>query len=169
MAAANELKGLRWPVVAVLGDAALTGGMAYEALNNAGQMSAPLIVVLNDNEMSISPNVGGMTKYLNRVRTNAHYNQLKGITEDVLQHLPAGDMLVEIGRRMKDSFKEFVVHSMIWRNWASPISVRLTGTTSRPCWKRSNRRGACWPNITSRSSSTSSPPKGRVSTSPPTR
>ncbi len=114
MAAANELKGLRWPVVAVLGDAALTGGMAYEALNNAGQMSAPLIVVLNDNEMSISPNVGGMTKYLNRVRTNAHYNQLKGITEDVLQHLPAGDMLVEIGRRMKDSFKEFVVHSMIW-------------------------------------------------------
>ena len=114
MAAANELKGLRWPVVAVLGDAALTGGMAYEALNNAGQMTAPLIVVLNDNEMSISANVGGMTKYLNRVRTNAHYNQLKGITEDVLQHLPAGDMLVEIGRRMKDSFKEFVVHSMIW-------------------------------------------------------
>jgi 1-deoxy-D-xylulose-5-phosphate synthase len=114
MAAANELKGRRWPVVAVLGDAALTGGMAYEALNNAGQMSAPLIVVLNDNGMSISPNVGGITKYLNRIRTNAHYNQLKGITEDVLQHLPAGDMLVEIGRRMKDGFKEFVVHSMIW-------------------------------------------------------
>lgn len=114
MAAANELQGKRWPVVAVLGDAALTGGMAYEALNNAGQMSAPLIVVLNDNEMSISPNVGGMTKYLNRVRTNAHYNQLKGLTEDVLQHLPAGEMLVEIGRRMKDGFKEFVVHSMIW-------------------------------------------------------
>jgi 1-deoxy-D-xylulose-5-phosphate synthase len=114
MAAANELQGLRWPVVAVLGDAALTGGMAYEALNNAGQMTAPLIVVLNDNEMSISANVGGMTKYLNRVRTNAHYNQLKGLTEDVLQHLPAGEMLVEIGRRMKDGFKEFVVHSMIW-------------------------------------------------------
>lgn len=114
MAAANELQGRRWPVVAVIGDGALTGGMAYEALNNAGQMTAPLIVVLNDNEMSISPNVGGMTKYLNRVRTNAHYNQLKGITEDVLQHLPAGDMLVEIGRRMKDGFKEFVVHSMIW-------------------------------------------------------
>lgn len=114
MAAANELQGRRWPVVAVIGDGALTGGMSYEALNNAGQMSAPLIVVLNDNEMSISPNVGGITKYLNRIRTNAQYNQLKGITEDVLQHLPAGDMLVEIGRRMKDSFKEFVVHSMIW-------------------------------------------------------
>ncbi len=114
MAAANELQGVRWPVVAVIGDGALTGGMAYEALNNAGQMTAPLIVVLNDNEMSISPNVGGMTKYLNRIRTNAQYNQLKGLTEDVLQHLPAGDMLVEIGRRMKDSFKEFVVHSMIW-------------------------------------------------------
>lgn len=114
MAAANELQGRRWPVVAVIGDGALTGGMAYEALNNAGQMSAPLIVVLNDNEMSISPNVGGITKYLNRVRSNAHYNQLKGLAEDVLGYMPAGDMLVEIGRRFKDGFKEFAVHSMIW-------------------------------------------------------
>ena len=114
MATANALRGDRSPVVAVIGDGALTGGMAYEALNNAGQMSAPLIVVLNDNAMSISPNVGGMTKYLNRIRTNAQYNQLKGLTEDILGRLPAGDMLVEIGRRFKDGFKEFVVHSMIW-------------------------------------------------------
>ncbi len=114
MAVANELRGDRSPVVAVIGDGALTGGMAYEALNNAGQMTAPLIVVLNDNEMSISPNVGGLTKYLNRVRTNAHYNHLKGLTEDVLERLPAGDALVEIGRRVKDGAKEFFVHSMIW-------------------------------------------------------
>ena len=114
MAAANELRGDRSPVVAVIGDGALTGGMAYEALNNAGQMTAPLIVVLNDNEMSISPNVGGITKYLNRIRTNGQYNQLKGLAEEVLERLPAGDALVEIGRRFKDGFKEFVVHSMIW-------------------------------------------------------
>ncbi|HEU5328778.1 MAG TPA: 1-deoxy-D-xylulose-5-phosphate synthase [Thermomicrobiales bacterium] len=114
MAAANELRGDRSPVVALIGDGALTGGMSYEALNNAGQMTAPLIVVLNDNEMSIAPNVGGITRYLNRIRTNAQYNQLKTLTEDVLERLPAGDALVEIGRRFKDGFKEFVVHSMIW-------------------------------------------------------
>ena len=114
MAVANELRGDRTPVVAVIGDAALTGGMAYEALNNAGQMTAPLIVVLNHNDMSISPNVGGLTRYLNRIRSNAQYNQLKGLTEDVLERLPAGDLLVEIGRRFKDGIKEFVVHSMIW-------------------------------------------------------
>ncbi|MGN6564168.1 MAG: 1-deoxy-D-xylulose-5-phosphate synthase N-terminal domain-containing protein, partial [Thermomicrobiales bacterium] len=68
MAAANELRGDRSPVVALIGDGALTGGMSYEALNNAGQMTAPLIVVLNDNEMSIAPNVGGITRYLNRIR-----------------------------------------------------------------------------------------------------
>lgn len=114
MAVAKELRGDRTPVVAVIGDGAMTGGMAYEAINNAGQLTAPLIVVLNDNEMSISPNVGGLTKYLNRIRTNAHYNQLKGLTEDVLERLPAGDALVDLGRRMKDSVKEFAVHSMIW-------------------------------------------------------
>jgi 1-deoxy-D-xylulose-5-phosphate synthase len=114
MAVANALRGDRTPVVAVIGDGALTGGMAYEALNNAGQMRVPLIVVLNDNEMSISPNVGGITRYLNRIRANAQYNQLKGLTEDVLGRLPAGDTLVEMGRRLKDGFKEFVVHSMIW-------------------------------------------------------
>lgn len=114
MAVAKELRGDRTPVVAVIGDGAMTGGMAYEAINNAGQLTAPLIVVLNDNEMSISPNVGGLTRYLNRIRTNEHYNQLKGLTEDVLERLPAGDALVEIGRRFKDGFKEFAVHSMIW-------------------------------------------------------
>ncbi|MDP9373870.1 MAG: 1-deoxy-D-xylulose-5-phosphate synthase [Chloroflexota bacterium] len=114
MAVANQLRGDNSPVVAVIGDGALTGGMAYEALNNAGQLSAPLIVVLNDNEMSISPNVGGITKYLNRIRTNWHYNHLKGMAEEVLEKLPAGDALVELGRRFKDGVKEFTVHSMIW-------------------------------------------------------
>src|SRR5919202_1249565 len=75
MAVANELRGDRSPVIAVIGDAALTGGMAYEALNNAGQMSAPLIVVLNHNDMSISPNVGGLTRHLNRIRSNAQYSK----------------------------------------------------------------------------------------------
>jgi len=101
-------------VVAVIGDGALTGGMAFEGLNNAGSLNVPLIVVLNDNEMSIAPNVGAISKYLDRVRTDPRYgwakNQIAGMTEK----LPQGELLLELGKRWKDSFKEFVYHAMIW-------------------------------------------------------
>ena len=100
--------------IAVIGDGALTGGMAYEALNNAGSMRLPFIVVLNDNEMSIAPNVGAISKYLSRVRTDERYNRAKSEFERLLQRLPKGDLWVELGARMKDSFKEFVYHTMIW-------------------------------------------------------
>ena len=104
----------RGKVVAVIGDGALTGGMAFEGLNNAGHLDLPFIVVLNDNEMSISPNVGAISKYLDRVRTNRRYNRAKDELADRIERLPQGDMLVELGKRMKDSFKEFIYHSMIW-------------------------------------------------------
>ena len=104
----------RGRVVAVIGDGALTGGMAYEGLNNAGHLNFPLIVVLNDNEMSISPNVGAISKYLDKVRTDRRYNRAKDELADRIERLPQGDFLVEIGKRMKDSFKEFIYHSMIW-------------------------------------------------------
>ena len=98
----------------MIGDGALTGGMAYEALNNAGSLGLPLIVVLNDNEMSIAPNVGAIPKYLNRVRTDERYHRAKDEFERILDRLPRGDLFVELGKRMKDSFKEFVYHTMIW-------------------------------------------------------
>ena len=104
----------RGRVVAVIGDGALTGGMAFEGLNNAGQLDLPLIVVLNDNEMSIAPNVGALSKYLDRVRTNRGYNRAKDELADMIERLPQGDVLVEFGKRMKDSLKEFIYHSMIW-------------------------------------------------------
>src|SRR5680860_1018749 len=104
----------RGRVVAVIGDGALTGGMAFEGLNNAGHLDCPFIVVLNDNEMSISPNVGAISKYLNRVRTDRRYNRAKDELVERLERLPQGDLLVELGKRMKDSFKEFIYHSMIW-------------------------------------------------------
>jgi 1-deoxy-D-xylulose-5-phosphate synthase len=88
--------------------------MAFEALNNAGSLNFPFIVILNDNEMSIAPNVGAMSKYLDRLRTDRRYNRAKDELADFIEGLPRGEMLVEFGKRMKDSFKEFIYHSMIW-------------------------------------------------------
>jgi 1-deoxy-D-xylulose-5-phosphate synthase len=101
-------------VVAIIGDGALTGGMAFEGLNNAGSLHVPFIVVLNDNEMSIAPNVGALSKYLDRVRTEPRYRRAKTEISAMMERLPQGDFLVELGKRWKDSFKEFVYHSMIW-------------------------------------------------------
>ena len=100
--------------VAILGDGALTGGMAFEALNNAGNLNIPLIVVLNDNEMSIAANVGAITKYLNRVRTDPRYGRARHEWERLAARLPQGEFLIELGKRMRDSVKEFVYHAMIW-------------------------------------------------------
>jgi 1-deoxy-D-xylulose-5-phosphate synthase len=101
-------------VVAVIGDGALTGGMAFEGLNNAGNLDIPFIVVLNDNEMSIAPNVGAMSKYLDRIRTDPRYTRGRDDVQSVLERLPQGELLVELGKRWKDSFKEFIYHRMMW-------------------------------------------------------
>lgn len=101
----------RGSAVAVIGDGALTGGMAYEALNNAGHLDVPLIVVLNDNEMSIAPNVGAMSGHLNRLRTDPSYNRAKDDLADFVEKLPQGKTLVELGKRIKDSMKEFIYHA----------------------------------------------------------
>ncbi|MBX5445027.1 1-deoxy-D-xylulose-5-phosphate synthase [Sphaerobacter sp.] len=114
MAVAGRMKGERFHTVAVIGDGALTGGMAYEALNNAGSLQVPLIVVLNDNEMSIAPNVGALPKYLSRIRTDERYTQAKVEVERLLHRMPQGDWLLELGKRMKDGLKEVVYHTMIW-------------------------------------------------------
>ena len=114
MATAGQLKGERFHTIAVIGDGALTGGMAYEALNNAGSLKVPLTVVLNDNEMSIAPNVGALPKYLSRIRTNHRYTQAKIEVERLLQRVPQGDRLLDLGKRMKDGLKEVVYHTMIW-------------------------------------------------------
>jgi 1-deoxy-D-xylulose-5-phosphate synthase len=101
-------------VVAVIGDGALTGGIAFEALNNAGFLDLPFIVILNDNEMSIAPNVGAISSYLDRVRTDPRYHQAKDEIARITERLPQGDLLVELGKRWKDSLKEFIYHAMIW-------------------------------------------------------
>jgi 1-deoxy-D-xylulose-5-phosphate synthase len=114
MAMGGKLRGEDFHSIAVIGDGALTGGMSYEALNNAGNLKVPLLVVLNDNEMSIAPNVGALPTYLSRIRTDGRYAYAKHEIERLLQRMPQGDLLVEMGKRMKDGLKEVVYHTMIW-------------------------------------------------------
>jgi 1-deoxy-D-xylulose-5-phosphate synthase len=114
MAVARDLKGENNHVVAVIGDGAMTGGMAFEALNNAGHSNHRFIVILNDNEMSIAPNVGALSKYLYNVRTDPRYNRAKMGVEWALTHVPFGHKLLNFGKRFKNSLKEFVVPTMIW-------------------------------------------------------
>ena len=99
---------------AVIGDGALTGGMAFEALNNGGNLNIPMVVILNDNEMSIAKNVGALSKYLDRVRTDRRFSKAKVEFERLLERLPQGDAMVDISKRLSDSFKAFVYHGMIW-------------------------------------------------------
>src|SRR5581483_6971354 len=87
-AGGSDVKGEDFKVVAILGDGALTSGLAYEGLNNAGHSDRDVVVVLNDNEMSIAPNVGAMSKYLNSVQRNPLYNRLRSTIGDVIDNAP---------------------------------------------------------------------------------
>lgn len=105
MAKAAELKGEKRDVVAIIGDGALTGGLAFEGLNNAGAENTDLLVILNDNHMSIDPNVGAMKEYLLRITTSKRYNRLKGRTWAALSNLPAlRGTIKKISDLLKHSF-----------------------------------------------------------------
>ena len=113
MVKARDLKGEDYAVVSVIGDGSLTGGLAYEALNNASRLETNYIIILNDNEMSISESVGGMGKYLNNVRTAQGYLNLK---EDVYAQLRTSTKVVDSIRRAKNSFKQLFVPGMVFEN-----------------------------------------------------
>lgn len=114
LAVARDLKGESYSVVAVIGDGAMTGGMAFEALNHAGHLKKDLIVVLNDNEMSIAQNVGAMSGYLARLRTDPMYSRGKEELELLMRKIPIGSALLRLGERLKDSLKYLVVPGMIF-------------------------------------------------------
>lgn len=115
LAAARDLKGEDNHVIAIIGDGALTGGMAFEALNNAGKGNHNLIVILNDNEMSISENVGGLCQYLSKLRSNKEYLQAKEDVEEMLQHVPVvGGSLVHTVKRTKEGVKSFLMQSTLF-------------------------------------------------------
>ncbi len=113
---ARDLKGGEEAVVSVIGDGALTGGMAYEALNNASQLKSNFIIVLNDNQMSISPNVGGMSNYLNGLRTADAYTGFKENLQNTLEILPGGDWLVDRLKRTKSGLKQLIIPGMLFED-----------------------------------------------------
>ncbi|MDR0554564.1 MAG: 1-deoxy-D-xylulose-5-phosphate synthase [Treponema sp.] len=104
--AADRIQGGQNRVIAVIGDGALTGGMAYEALSHAGQLGLPLVVILNDNKMSIGPNVGGLSKYLSRLSMKARYQNFRRKFDDMAQRLPLiGDVFFAAIVRLKRAVK----------------------------------------------------------------
>lgn len=117
MVKARDLRGTDEKIVAVIGDGALSGGMAFEALNNAGRLKSNFIIVLNDNNMSISENVGGVANYLGKIRTNPAYNRLKQNVVDILNVIPEkGEHVTKIIKRTKASMKQLLIDGMLFED-----------------------------------------------------
>ena len=117
LAYARDIKNENNFVISVIGDGSLTGGMAYEALNNASQIRSNFIIVLNDNDMSISENVGGVSNYLGRVRTAITYNDFKLQLQDILTKIPnVGDKIVDRLKRTKSSIKQLFIPGMFFED-----------------------------------------------------
>ena len=117
LAKARDLKKQDHKIFAVIGDGALSGGMAYEAMNNAARLKSNLVIVLNDNQMSISKNVGGMSSYLGKIRTNGNYTELKEEVENALSKLPhLGDKLTSRIRGIKDLIKRVFIPGMLFED-----------------------------------------------------
>lgn len=113
---ARDIRGESNTVVSVLGDGSLTGGMAYEALNNASKLETNFIIILNDNNMSISENVGGVSKYLNSIRTATGYLDLKAGIYQALLGTKRGNSMINKIRRAKSSFKQLVIPGMFFED-----------------------------------------------------
>lgn len=116
LAQGRDLLGEDYSVVSIIGDGALTGGMAYEALNNAARMKRNFIIVLNDNNMSISENVGGMSSYLNGLRTGDGYNDLKKNVVGALERIPGGQQMINRIKRTKNGIKQLFIPGMLFEN-----------------------------------------------------
>lgn len=114
---ARDIQNEDYQVVSVIGDGSLTGGMAYEALNNAANLKSNFVIVLNDNKMSISKNVGGMSKYLDTLRTAPAYSDLKNAVEIAISSIPLkGDAMVERIKKTKSSIKQLFVPGMFFED-----------------------------------------------------
>jgi 1-deoxy-D-xylulose-5-phosphate synthase len=129
-------------VVAVIGDGGLTGGVAFEAIHQAGGLGTPIVVVLNDNGMSISPNVGALSRYLNRVRLNPKLWHAREGVEDRLTDLPGGigAAFERLGPQVKESIRPSGRPASSGRSSTGPTRGSSTATTSTPCARRCARR-----------------------------
>ena len=135
----RDRKGEDFKVIAVIGDGALTGGIAFEGLNNAGHLKKDLIVILNDNEMSISRNVGALPAYLNRILTGDLYQKFKKDTKAMLESIPLGDKAAKIAQKTEEALKRIFLPGIIFEelgfNYVGPIDGHdidlLIGTLKR--------------------------------------
>lgn len=129
LAKARRLKGTDERIVALIGDAALSGGMAFEALNYMGQEQLPLVIILNDNEMSISRNVGALMKHLGNMRTTTQYRGARDALQERLESSgAAGRAMAQLGKNMKESMKQFVIpHSMIFEQLGIVCTAPIDG------------------------------------------
>jgi len=146
MAVARDLAGEDHAVVAVVGDGALTGGMALEALNHAGHLAVDLIVVLNDNSMSIAPTLGALAGYLARVRSDPTYHRVKEEMEQLIKRIPrVGDGLAQMAERMKGSLKYLVVPGMLFEElgftYLGPVDGHNLGALQRVLTRAREIRG----------------------------
>ena len=126
MIEARDKKGERFKVVPVIGDGAMTSGLAFEGLNHAGQLKKDIIVILNDNEMSISKNVGALSAYLSRILSGETYQRFKKETRSFIEHIPkVGESVSKIAQRAEDSLKGFFLPGMLFRelgyNYLGPV------------------------------------------------
>ena len=117
MAAARDIRGEDYRVIAVIGDGSISAGLAFEGLNQAGHLKKNLVVVLNDNEMSISPNVGALSSYLSRLMTGNFYTKLRKETKHFLQGIPkVGESMFHLAKRAEDSLKGLVAPGMLFED-----------------------------------------------------
>lgn len=116
MARARTLQNQDYDVVALIGDGACTGGMAYEGLNDAAVSAEPMVIILNDNTMSIGRNVGGMSRHLSRLRSSEDYLDAKRIYRQIVKKLPWGNALYQMSSRLKNRLKRFLLHTTIFEN-----------------------------------------------------
>jgi 1-deoxy-D-xylulose-5-phosphate synthase len=128
MAAARDIHGSSDKIIAVIGDGSLTAGMAFEALNHAGDLKKRLIVILNDNEMSISPNVGALSSFLSRKLSTYAFIRFKKETENILKLVPGiGQDLVSLARRAEESIKSFMTPGMLFEGFGFDYFGPLDG------------------------------------------
>ena len=134
--AARDIKGEEHSVISIIGDGAMTGGMAYEALNNASRLKSNFIIVLNDNNMSISENVGGMSRYLNGLRTAEAYTGLKKGVEDTLMKIPVqGEKILYQMKKSKSGLKQLFVPGMFFEDMGITYLGPVDGHDIRKLYK----------------------------------
>ena len=134
--AARDIKGEEHSVISIIGDGAMTGGMAYEALNNASRLKSNFIIVLNDNNMSISENVGGMSRYLNGLRTAEAYTGLKKGVEDTLMKFPVqGEKILYQMKKTKSGLKQLFVPGMFFEDMGITYLGPVDGHDIRKLYK----------------------------------